>query len=730
MMIHLQFVLSFLLIALHKVAASCLNQTDAPKDPSIWKMAQQFGNNHNVKGWDFHLPTGENIQMNTILHQLMKETENTGYFRFLRFNRKKEYLDDVNNKSNNVMTLHVHFHQHSQPLANIVDDEIMDPINLGSKFNVWLVQLPDNATKSTIIDYLTKFKLGYQTNFYCFSFFGVRKIRIYDAYKIHDDAKVTLKEYGTWSCNNGLRVSNQDIWSRREDLEGFHFKVVSAFSPPSVTYIEDQCTSEHCFKGMYADIWHSLSKKMNFSYTISREYAWGSFDNGSWNGMVGTIAKEDADIACTDLAITKERSTAVDFLSSFQASDELLFLRNPVDSFSTNAYVGSFSVNSWIAICIWIIVVPLLVFLFLYSGDFGYKNQIKLYQCYILVIESLALLSKVTIATRCSIRIMFTTIIIVGMMIHFHWDAELISHLATRKIVVPFRNLDELLHRERHHLVVGRGTVYVDRFRYAHDHVRNKIWKEQIQLNVHEFPLYQDLFQYLLNDPLSVAYMDSAAKSYVDYVECNIIDTGVTIQKAKLAWAIQKNSQFYSTFDYHIKRLKEIGSVQRFYEKYAPERQSCPDYSGNPIAMTQCFVAFKILAAGLTSSVCFFMIERFLPRRIKTWISSLIYGSPLKTPMGNKKKSTASKYLAPKSGRNFVTDTRLQKSKKNLERRKMIVKYRENSIRKQLKILSYKRSRIFHFQIERHNKDNQLIEMRRANAKLIFENHILKANRF
>ena len=124
------------------------------------------------------------------------------------------------------------------------------------------------------------------------------------------------------------------------------------------------------------------------------------------------------------------------------------------------------------------------------------------------------------------------------------------------------------------------------------------------------------------------------------------------------------------------------------------------------------------------------MIERFLPRRIKTWISSLIYGSPLKTPMGNKKKSTASKYLAPKSGRNFVTDTRLQKSKKNLERRKMIVKYRENSIRKQLKILSYKRSRIFHFQIERHNKDNQLIEMRRANAKLIFENHILKANRF
>ena len=133
-MTYLKFFLSFILIGLYTVSAACFNQTVAPKDYSIWKMAKEFGKNHNIKEWNFHLRSGENMQMEMILHQLMKETENNGYFRFPHINRKKESLDIVNNKSNNVMTLHVHFHQYSQPLANIVDDEIIDPINLGSKF--------------------------------------------------------------------------------------------------------------------------------------------------------------------------------------------------------------------------------------------------------------------------------------------------------------------------------------------------------------------------------------------------------------------------------------------------------------------------------------------------------------------------------------------------------------------------------------------------------------------
>ena len=48
---------------------------------------------------------------------------------------------------------------------------------------------------------------------------------------------------------------------------------------------------ENCFKGAFADVWHILSAKMNFTYTIRKTSEWGALlPNGSWTGMIGTRA--------------------------------------------------------------------------------------------------------------------------------------------------------------------------------------------------------------------------------------------------------------------------------------------------------------------------------------------------------------------------------------------------------------------------------------------------------
>ena len=65
------------------------------------------------------------------------------------------------------------------------------------------------------------------------------------------------------------------------------YRASSAINPPYVTYLEDNCKTEECFKGIFADVWHALSKKMNFTYTIRIEKVYGSLINGSWKGMIG-----------------------------------------------------------------------------------------------------------------------------------------------------------------------------------------------------------------------------------------------------------------------------------------------------------------------------------------------------------------------------------------------------------------------------------------------------------
>ena len=129
-------------------------------------------------------------------------------------------------------------------------------------------------------------------------------------------------------------------------LNGCHFRMVAAEYPPAVTYIEDNCRSNACFKGMFADVWDEMSRDMNFTYSVRRVDEWGSFVNGSWNGMVRMLKHGEVDVAVSGLTITKERSTAIDFLPALMDVREQLFLNTPDDSMNLYAYGNPFASNS------------------------------------------------------------------------------------------------------------------------------------------------------------------------------------------------------------------------------------------------------------------------------------------------------------------------------------------------------------------------------------------------
>ena len=71
----------------------------------------------------------------------------------------------------------------------------------------------------------------------------------------------------------------------------FTCRAGGAFYPNFCTYIENNCTHSNCFTGITGDVWNTLAKVLNFSYTIYENDAWGSQENNSgvisWTGMIG-----------------------------------------------------------------------------------------------------------------------------------------------------------------------------------------------------------------------------------------------------------------------------------------------------------------------------------------------------------------------------------------------------------------------------------------------------------
>ena len=104
---------------------------------------------------------------------------------------------------------------------------------------------------------------------------------------------------------------------------------------------------------------------MNFTYPLTKppDGKWGAIQpDGSWNGMVNLLAKQDIDIA-VPLTVTLERSAVMTFSTPLTQVYFSLFIKNPADTFNYMAYIEPMHWLSWISILILIFFVPPILFL-------------------------------------------------------------------------------------------------------------------------------------------------------------------------------------------------------------------------------------------------------------------------------------------------------------------------------------------------------------------------------
>ena len=75
------------------------------------------------------------------------------------------------------------------------------------------------------------------------------------------------------------------------------------------------------------------------------------------------------DFALAQFTVTNSRSTAVDFLPSISEGYQQIFLSNPADGLNWKAFIDPYTLHCWIAIVIFISVVPLVLSAIMFYGN-------------------------------------------------------------------------------------------------------------------------------------------------------------------------------------------------------------------------------------------------------------------------------------------------------------------------------------------------------------------------
>ena len=111
--------------------------------------------------------------------------------------------------------------------------------------------------------------------------------------------------------------------------------IVIVTIPFSFIVIENRnkSTNVTTYDGLAFDIINHITNKYNLTYEVNmlENRIFGvKLENGSWNGMVGYVARGKADVAANEFTINHERAEVVDFSPTFTRDEITLMLRRPV----------------------------------------------------------------------------------------------------------------------------------------------------------------------------------------------------------------------------------------------------------------------------------------------------------------------------------------------------------------------------------------------------------------
>ena len=91
-----------------------------------------------------------------------------------------------------------------------------------------------------------------------------------------------------------------------------------------------------------------------------------------------------------------------------------------------------------------------------------------------------------TLPSKLPARIALFSLIFFGTMVFWHWEAMLISYLATRVISLPFKDISDLVINTQFRIITLPGSSYEDDFKSSTDPIWQAAYTDRIRPHLEE----------------------------------------------------------------------------------------------------------------------------------------------------------------------------------------------------------------------------------------------------
>ncbi|XP_069704806.1 glutamate receptor ionotropic, delta-1-like isoform X2 [Periplaneta americana] len=328
----------------------------------------------------------------------------------------------------------------------------------------WLLFL--NSAK--IEEFFISIHVPFDCEFLVAQFSDAAELSLTEVYRTRADLPLHSLRIAEENAGRELMWSNVSFIQRRGNLEGLVIR--GSVVEHVLLYRIKKSNDSKSFQaeGFINDIWNELQRRMNFrtNYSFPEDKAFGSFQNGSWTGVIGMIAKREADVGLSTFSFTRERIEVVDFFPPIWNFRQRVYIKeigieegNPSKIFST------FSSTMWGATAVTMLGLTLVLAAVLKVAEADLTQQhLRIRDTWFYVFVIFCQQGQHGMPRSWSCRIVYMTSYFTAILLFVSFSAIFISFLTVRKEVVPFTDFQDLINDGTYKVGVLARSAHQDYF--------------------------------------------------------------------------------------------------------------------------------------------------------------------------------------------------------------------------------------------------------------------------
>ncbi|KAG0726508.1 Glutamate receptor ionotropic, delta-1 [Chionoecetes opilio] len=380
------------------------------------------------------------------------------------------------------------------------------------------------------------------------------------------------------------------------------------------------------YSGIMWDLLLMLTSKLNVSVEIMRppDGRWGvELPNGSWNGMLGMIQRQEVDMAVGPFAISYPRTKVADFPASIFVLPHRVYLPRPRGSSDLSDFVRLYHPTVWLLILASVVVVSAAVWAAVKvegsicvshgnSNNHGSAVYVLLHVWSSLMKESWPW--GAAGVSRWLMGVWF----LAALVLTNTYSGLLVATLTVPRVPVPIASVRQLVAQRDLPWRLERGGIILHTFKTADVKVYKTLLEGSDGLFPDCFAARRDIAEGRfagLCDTLAGDLM--VAKSFSESGKCDFFSPRENIVTHSYTMVLQKASPFRSLINFWLQELQERGWVDQLIRQRINNGTVCQLPPGKEegqrpaksLTFSQMWGVFAIMGVGAGGAAVVFLME-------------------------------------------------------------------------------------------------------------------------